>query len=66
MQYRHRLRSRIVFSFLLLGTLLSGLFALSTLFLQNYLEDQLIGETLGRELNDYVAQLRIDPTVVEP
>ncbi len=66
MQYRHRLRSRIVFSFLLLGTLLSGLFALSTLFLQNYLEDQLIGETLGRELDDYVAQLRIDPTVVEP
>lgn len=66
MQYRRRLRSRIVFSFLLLGTVLSGLFALSTLFLQNYLEDQLIGATLEQELNDYVAQLRQDPTVVEP
>ncbi|NND45344.1 MAG: HAMP domain-containing histidine kinase, partial [Xanthomonadales bacterium] len=66
MQYRRRLRSRIVFSFLLLGTLLSGLFALSTLFLQNYLEDQLIGATLEQELDDYVAQLREDPTVVEP
>lgn len=66
MQYRRRLRSRIVFSFLLLGTLLSGLFALSTLFLQNYLEDQLIGATLEQELNDYVAQLRVDPSVVEP
>jgi signal transduction histidine kinase len=66
MQYRRRLRSRIVFSFLLLGTVLSGLFALSTLFLQNYLEDQLIGATLERELNDYVAQLREDPSVVEP
>jgi signal transduction histidine kinase len=66
MLYRHRLRSRIVFSFLLLGTLLSGLLALSTLFLQNYLEDQLIGATLEQELDDYVAQLRRDPSVVEP
>lgn len=66
MRYRRRLRSRIVVSFLLFGTLLSGLFALSTLFLQGYLEDQLIGETLAQELDDYVAQLRRDPSVVEP
>lgn len=66
MRFRRRLRSRIIFSFLLLGTLLSGLFAVSVLFLQNYLEDQLIGATLGKELDDYVAQLREDPTVVEP
>jgi signal transduction histidine kinase len=46
--------------------LLSALFALSTLFLQNYLEDQLIGTTLKRELDDYVDQLRLDPSVVEP
>ena len=46
MQYRRRLRSRIVFSFLVFGTLLSGSFAVSTLFLQNILEDQLIGATL--------------------
>lgn len=66
MQYRRRLRSRIVVSFLLFGTLLSILFALSTLFLQNYLEDQLIGATLKQELDDYVTQLRVDPSVVEP
>jgi signal transduction histidine kinase len=66
MRYRRRLRSRIVFSFLALGTLLSGMLALSVLFLQNYLEDQLIGATLAQELDDYVAQLREDPTVVEP
>lgn len=66
MRYRHRLRLRIVVSFLVLGTLLSGLFAASVLFLENYLEDQLIGTTLQRELDDYVAQLRSDPTVVEP
>ena len=66
MQYRRRLRSRIVLSFLLLGTLLSALFAISTLALQNYLEDQLIGATLAQELDDYVSQLRLDPSVVEP
>ena len=66
MQYRRRLRSRIVLSFLIFGTLLSVLFALSTLLLQNYLEDQLIGATLQKELTDYVNQLRLDPTVVEP
>lgn len=66
MLYRRRLRSRIVLSFLIFGTLLSVLFALSTLFLQNYLEDQLIGATLKQELDDYVGQLRRDPTVVEP
>ena len=66
MLYRRRLRSRIVLSFLLFGTLLSALFALSTLFLQNYLEDQLIGATLKQELDDYVTQLHLDPSVVEP
>jgi signal transduction histidine kinase len=66
MQYRRRLRSRIVLSFLIFGTLLSVLFALSTLFLQNYLEDELIGATLEQELDDYISQLRLDPTVVEP
>ncbi len=66
MQYRRRLRSRIIFSFLLLGTVLSGSFAVSTLFLQQYLEDQLIGTTLKAELDDYIDQLREDPSVVEP
>ena len=66
MQYRRRLRSRIILFFLVFGTLLSALFALSALMLQNYLEDELIGTTLKQELDDYVAQLRLDPTVVEP
>ena len=66
MQYRQRLRSRIVLSFLLFGTLLSALFAVSTVLLQNVLEDQLIGDTLEQELQSYVETLRRDPTVVEP
>lgn len=66
MQYRHKLRSRIILSFLLFGTVLSGLFAISTLFLQSYLEDQLIGTTLKQELDDYLVQLHRDPTLLEP
>jgi signal transduction histidine kinase len=66
MQYRRRLRSRIILSFLVFGTLLSASFAVSTLLLQNYLENQLIGATLKQELDDYVTQLRRDPSVVEP
>ncbi|MEE4218772.1 MAG: HAMP domain-containing sensor histidine kinase [Xanthomonadales bacterium] len=66
MQYRRRLRSRIVLSFLVFGTLLSALFALSTLLLQDYVEDKLIGDTIEQELDDYVTQLRLDPSVVEP
>ena len=66
MQYRRRLRSRIIFSFLLFGTLLSSLFAISTLFLQSNLEDELIGSTLKQELDDYLVQLHKDPTLVEP
>jgi len=66
MRFRRRLRSRIILSFLLLGTVLSGLFAVSVLALQNTLEDQLIGATLAQELEAYVTQLREDPSVVEP
>ena len=66
MLYRRRLRSRIILSFLLFGTLLSGLFAISTLLLQRTLEDELIGSTLKQELDDYLVQLRQDPTLLEP
>lgn len=66
MQYRRRLRSRIVFSFVLFGTLLSVLFAASALALQEYITDQLISRTLRDELNQYIVQLRANPTQVEP
>ncbi|GAB4189915.1 MAG: HAMP domain-containing sensor histidine kinase [Wenzhouxiangellaceae bacterium] len=66
MQYRRRLRSRIIVSFLIFGTVLSGLFAISAFILQDYITDQLISRTLEDELDSYVLQLRRDPSVVEP
>ncbi len=63
---RHRLRSRIVFSMLLFGTLLSALFAISALLLQDYVTDELISDTLSEEVDQYLRQLRVDPTSAEP
>jgi signal transduction histidine kinase len=66
MQLRQRLRARLVVSFLLFGTLLSVLFAAAVLFLQSWLEDALIARTLEQELDQYLAELRRNPSVVEP
>jgi signal transduction histidine kinase len=66
MKFRRRLRSRLIVSFLMFGTLLSVLFAVSTLLLQSWLEDALIARTLADEVDQYIADLRVDPTLVEP
>ncbi len=66
MKFKRRLRSRLILSFLIFGTLLSVLFAGAALFLQNWLEDALIANTLAGEVDQYVADLRRDPTLVEP
>jgi signal transduction histidine kinase len=54
MQYRRRLRSRIIISFALFGLGLTALFAASTIYLRVRMEDQLINDTLTRELNHFV------------
>lgn len=61
MQYRQRLRFRIIISFLIFGTVLCLLFGVSALVMRDQLEDQLIGATLTEELNDYVEQFRQEP-----
>ncbi|MFW6340092.1 MAG: hypothetical protein ACOC0Q_04410, partial [Wenzhouxiangella sp.] len=66
MKFRRRLRSRLILSFVIFGTLLSVLFAGAALFLQNWLEDALIANTLADEVDQYISDLRRDPTLVEP
>jgi signal transduction histidine kinase len=66
MQLRNRLKARLVVSFLLFGTLLSVLFAAAVLFLQAWLEDALIARTLEHELDQYLEQVRRNPSVLEP
>lgn len=66
MKFRRRLRSRLILSFLVFGTFLSVLFAGAALFLQNWLEDALIANTLADEVDQYITDLWRDPTLVEP
>jgi signal transduction histidine kinase len=61
-QYRRRLRSRIIISFALFGFALTALFALSAIYLRGYLEDKLIGETLQQNLQGYADAFYKDPT----
>jgi len=63
MLYRRKLRTRIVISFLLLGSGLTVLFALATIGLREKLESDLIGETLQESLQDYTDGFYRDPTV---
>jgi signal transduction histidine kinase len=61
MRYRRRLRSRIILSFFLFGSLLTAAFALSAVLLRGYLEDQLIGRQLSFELENHARALERDP-----
>ena len=56
MRYRRRLRSRIILSFFLLGFGLTALFATATVLLRERLEDQLIGEALFQNVQDFADQ----------
>ncbi len=61
MRYRSRLRSRIIVSFFLLGFGLTALFALATVVIRERLEDQLIGEALLQNVDDYALQFHRNP-----
>ena len=61
-QYRRRLRSRIIISFALFGFALTVLFALSAIYLRGYLEDKLIGEALVKNVDDYATKFHEDPS----
>ena len=61
MRYRRRLRSRIILSFFLFGSLLTAAFAVSAVLLRGYLEDQLIGRQLSFELENHARALENDP-----
>lgn len=58
---RRRLRSRIIFSFFLLGFGLTALFATATLYVRSKLENELIEQTLEREVGSLVEQVERNP-----
>jgi signal transduction histidine kinase len=65
-QYRRRLRSRIIISFAIFGLSLTALFAIATIYMRSRLEDQLINNTLEREVKKFVDFKRDNPSPEAP
>ena len=65
-QYRRRLRSRIIISFALFGLALTALFAAATIYMRSRLEDQLINGTLQRQVERFAAFKRENPDPAAP
>ena len=65
-QFRRRLRSRIIISFALFGFALTALFAVATIYLRARLEDQLVNNALERELKNFVDFKRENPDETTP
>ncbi|MBL0165349.1 MAG: HAMP domain-containing histidine kinase [Xanthomonadales bacterium] len=66
MQYRRRLRSRIIISFALFGLGLTALFAVATIYVRARLEDQFINSTLAREVKSFAEFKRENPSPDAP
>ncbi len=60
-QYRRRLRSRIIISFALFGLALTAMFAAATIYMRARLEDQLINNSLEREVKNFADFKREHP-----
>ncbi len=60
---RRKLRSRIFISFAVFGIALTSLFAASAIYLRDRLENQLLGNSLERNLNGYAKAFYADPDV---
>lgn len=60
-QFRRRLRSRIIISFLILGSGLTALFAVATIGLRARLENQLVDNWLAQEAQNFVEFKRLNP-----
>jgi signal transduction histidine kinase len=65
-QYRRRLRSRIIISFALFGLGLTALFAAATIYMRGRLEDQLINGTLQRQVERFAEFKRENPDPAAP
>ncbi|MGS1078097.1 sensor histidine kinase [Pseudoxanthomonas beigongshangi] len=61
-KFRHRLRTRIILSFFLLGTGLTGLFAYLTDVARQRVETQLVEDVMDQNVNEYMRRFYQDPS----
>ena len=64
-KYRHRLRTRIILSFFLLGTGLTALFAYLTDVARQRVETQLVEDVMNQNIDESWRQFQIDPENVQ-
>ena len=61
-RFRRRLRTRIILSYLLLGTGLTALFAFLTDYSRQRVENQLVEDLMNRNIDEYARRFYADPT----
>ncbi len=66
LKQRRRLRSRIFISFVIFGLALTSLFAVATIYMRARLEDQLINNTLQKQVDRFVEFKRKNPSPDAP
>ena len=59
---RRRLRTRIILSFLLLGTGLTALFAFLADYSRQRVENQLVEDVMNRNIDEYARLYALDPS----
>lgn len=62
MKFRNKLKYRIIIAFLALSTLLGALFATTALVIRQNLSTNLIGESIKKNLDEYMDKFALDPT----
>ncbi|HVK50725.1 MAG TPA: HAMP domain-containing sensor histidine kinase [Pseudoxanthomonas sp.] len=64
-KYRHRLRTRIILSFFLLGTGLTALFAYLTDMARQRVETQLVEDVMNQNIDEFWHRYRLNPDRVD-
>ncbi|MBD9367190.1 HAMP domain-containing sensor histidine kinase [Xanthomonas sp. XNM01] len=65
-RFRRRLRTRIILSFLLLGSGLTALFAFLTDVARQRVENQLVEDVMNRNIDEYARRFYFDPSNSKP
>ncbi len=65
-RFRRRLRTRIILSFLLLGTGLTALFAFLTDHARQRVENQLVEDVMNRNIDEYARRFYLNPDNARP
>lgn len=65
MNFRSSIKSRIVIAFLAFSTLLTIVFAVSSLSIRQYLQSEGIAQTIQEDLDSYMLRYSLDPTIIQ-